>query len=160
MVKYTDPGPVEFSARLERADVSNGQAYVVFPFSVPDLFGTKGRVPVTAQFDGVDYQGSLVTYGNGHLIPVLRHIREQIGKRPGDVVQVRIALDTADRVVELADDVASALQDSGQLAAFRQLSYSHQREYQVWIAEAKRPETRATRIAKTSLMVREGKRAR
>ena len=40
--------------------------------------------------------------------------------------------------------------------AFAKLSYSHRREYVDWVEEAKRPETRARRIAATVERVREG----
>jgi uncharacterized protein YdeI (YjbR/CyaY-like superfamily) len=33
--------------------------------------------------------------------------------------------------------------------AFRNFSYSHRKEYVKWVLEAKRPETRARRIAET-----------
>ena len=44
-------------------------------------------------------------------------------------------------------------------AAFAKLSFTHQREYVEWVEEAKRPETRARRIAGTVERVREGQAA-
>ena len=51
----------KFKARIEGASV--GGACVYFPYDVEEEFGTKGRVPVKATFDGVPYSGSLVKYG-------------------------------------------------------------------------------------------------
>lgn len=158
MAAFTDPGTISFDAVLTRADVSGSSAFVAFPFDVRTLFGTRGRVPVNATFDGVPYRGSLVTYGDGHMILVLGEIRKQIGKEAGDTVAVTIALDTAARVVELDADVERAWADAGVLDAFRAQSYSHQREYALWIAEAKRAETRANRIAKAASMIAEGRK--
>jgi uncharacterized protein YdeI (YjbR/CyaY-like superfamily) len=43
---------------------------------------------------------------------------------------------------------------------FDKLSYTHQREYVMWIEEAKRDETRANRVTKAIEMLKKGKRAR
>ncbi len=65
-------------------------AYVEFPYDVRQEFG-QGRVKVHATFDGVPYDGSLVRMGTpGHIIGVLKAIRKQIGKQPGDMVHVTI----------------------------------------------------------------------
>lgn len=50
--------------------------------------------------------------------------------------------------VSLPDDVESALAaNPAAKVAFGQLAPSHRREYLEWIEEAKRPETRARRVA-------------
>jgi hypothetical protein len=160
MPAYRDPGPVAFDALILRnTDVANSSAWVAFPFDVSELYGVKGRVPVSATFDGVPYRGSLAKMGGpDHLIVLVRDIREAIGKQPGDTVRVEVRLDTAERTVELGADARAALEAGGQSAAFDALSYSHQREYQRWIDEAKRPATRAARISRTVEMVAEGRR--
>ncbi len=160
MVQYRDPGPIAFDAVILRnTEVANSSAWVEFPFAVFELFGVKGRVPITASVDGEPYRGSLANMGgDAHLFPVLKEIREKIGKQAGDTVSVTVQLDTAPRTVELAPDARAALETSGQAAAFDALAYSHQREYERWIEEAKRPETRASRIEKMTTMVAEGKR--
>jgi hypothetical protein len=158
MSRYRNPGRLEFDAVLTRADVSGSSAFVAFPFDARELFGTGGRVPVNATFDGVPYRGSLVTYGDGHLILVLSSIREQLGKEPGNEVHVTVELDEAPRTVELDDDVLQVFTADGVLEDFRTMSYSHQREYAQWIAEAKRDETRARRIVKAAEMIRDGQR--
>jgi uncharacterized protein YdeI (YjbR/CyaY-like superfamily) len=62
---------------------------------------------------------------------------------------VTLAADTAPRTVEVADDLRAALDAAGLADTFTALSYSHQREYVTWIDEAKKPATRARRIAGT-----------
>ncbi|NLG50852.1 MAG: DUF1905 domain-containing protein [Chloroflexi bacterium] len=65
-------------------------AYVEIPFDVKAEFG-RGRVPVTATFDGVVYEGSLVRMGTPcHIIGIRKDIRAKIGKQAGDVVHVTI----------------------------------------------------------------------
>jgi hypothetical protein len=77
----------KFKAKIESGD--GGGAYVLFPFDTEKEFATKGKVPVKAIFDGVPYSGSLIKYGNPlHMLGVLKSIREQIGKGPGDMIEV------------------------------------------------------------------------
>jgi hypothetical protein len=65
-------------------------AYVEIPFDVKAEFG-KGRVSVTATFDGVPYEGSVVKMGTPcHIIGIRKDIRAKIGKQPGDAVKVTI----------------------------------------------------------------------
>ena len=66
-----------------------GGAGVAFPYDVQREFGTRANVRVNATFDGVPYRGSLAKCGPGpHMLGVLKAVREQIGKGPGDVVEV------------------------------------------------------------------------
>ena len=50
-----------FTARLKKVEGIDG-AYVECPFDVREEFG-KGRVKVSATFDGVPYNGSIVKMG-------------------------------------------------------------------------------------------------
>jgi hypothetical protein len=76
-----------FKAKIESGD--GGGAYVLFPYDTEKEFATKGKVTVKATFNGVPYSGSLIKYGNPlHMLGVLKSIREQIGKGPGDMVEV------------------------------------------------------------------------
>jgi hypothetical protein len=137
-----------FRAVIE--DAGGGGAFVRVPFDVEAAFGRK-RVPVEATLDGQPYRGTLVRMGEPcHILPVLKEIRARIGKRVGGEVEVTLREDTAPRVVEIPPDLGAALAKSlPAQAAFQALAYTHQREYVNWILEAKRPETRARRIAQT-----------
>ena len=66
------------------------RAYVEFPYDAEALFG-KGRIKVSATFDGVPYAGSLVRMGTpGHILGMRKDIRAQLGKQPGDTVHVTV----------------------------------------------------------------------
>jgi hypothetical protein len=54
---------------------------------------------------------------------------------------------------EIPQDIAEALKTAGLAAFFAASASSHQNEYLKWIAEAKRPGTRKTRIEKTLKML-------
>ncbi|PKP01338.1 MAG: antitermination protein NusB [Bacteroidetes bacterium HGW-Bacteroidetes-6] len=125
-------------------------AYIEFPFDVQKEFGKKGQVKVKAYFDGFEYRGSLVKMGHPcHIIGLNKQVRDAIGKGPGDEVDVIIVEDTEERIVEVPSDLQAALNTNPEAkAVFEKMSYSHKREYVEAILEAKKPETRISRIAK------------
>jgi hypothetical protein len=134
-----------------------GGAGVLFPFDVEKEFGVKGRVPVKATFDGVAYAGSLMKCGDAsHTLGVLKSIRQQIGKGPGDEVDVVVCKDEEERTVEFPAEFAKLMEENGLLAAFEKLSYTPRREYCRWIDEAKKEETRLNRMRKAVEMLRSG----
>ncbi len=86
---------IKFIATLQEATVGTGGAFVLFPYDVQETFGTKGRVPIKATIDGEPYRGSLVKYGHPqHIFPVLKAIREKLGKKIGDPIEVILEIDT------------------------------------------------------------------
>lgn len=79
----------EFDATILKVPDIDG-AYVEFPYDVKEEFG-KGRVKVTATFDGVGYEGSLVRMKTpGHILGIRKEIRSAINKQAGDLVHVTI----------------------------------------------------------------------
>jgi uncharacterized protein YdeI (YjbR/CyaY-like superfamily) len=79
----------------------------------------------------------------------------------GEQVDVDIELDTEPREVEVPADLAEALaHDSPARATFDGLSYTHRKEWVRWIEEAKKAETRATRLGKAVESLHAGQRAR
>jgi len=145
----------KFKARIESAGA--GGACVYFPYDVEKEFGSRGRVPVKATFDGVPYSGSMIKYGAPqHMLGILKDIQEQIGKGPGDIVEVTVEKDEAERSVDVPAEFEKFLKKEKVWAAFDQLSYTHKKEYVRWITEARREETRANRLAKSVEMLRGG----
>lgn len=142
-------------------DAGGGGAFVEVPFDVEKAFGSK-KPRVKAMIEGIPYRGTLTRMGGErHILIILKTIRERIGKSFGDKVKITVAADTEPRVVEVPDDLRSALKkDKEAKAFFDKLSYTHQREYVTWINEAKKPETRAARILKTIGMLKKGKKGR
>ena len=65
-------------------------AYIEFPYDVKEEFG-KGRVKVTAFFDGFEYNGILVKMQTTcHIIGIRKDIRKAINKQAGDTIEVII----------------------------------------------------------------------
>ena len=149
----------EFEAVLEAGD-GDGGVFVVVPFSVPEVYGTRGRVPVQVTFDGYPYQGSITPLGDGHhALHVLKQIRKAVDKTIGDTVRVTISRDMAERKMEAPADLAARLATNPTAAAyFAKLAYIHQREYVRWLEGAKKPEIRTTRLGEIVEMLAQGRK--
>ena len=146
-----------FTATILNA--GGGGAFVDVPFDVEKAFGAK-KPKVKATFDGVPYRGMLARMGTDyHILIILKSIREQIGKSFGDKVRITVELDTEPREVEVPKDLMRELKQNKEAKAFfDKLSYSHKREYVMWINEAKKEETWQNRIVKMIEMLKQGKK--
>jgi hypothetical protein len=146
----------QFQAEIESA--GGGGAYVNIPFDVEEAFGKK-RVQIKATIDGEKYRGTLVHMGTPqHIMPVLKEIRERIGKSFGDEVAIELEEDLEPRQVEIPPDFKQALEaDPITITNFNRLSYTHQKEYVRWISEAKRDQTRQIRVQQAVDMLKKGK---
>lgn len=143
-----------FSATIQSA--GGGGAYVLFPFDVVECFGVKGRIPVKATIDGAPYTGSMVKYGHPqHMLLILKSIREQIGKHPGDEVSVVIWRDEIQRTIDIPPLFEQLLKKEKLLQQFEKLSYTHRKEYIAWMTNAKKEETRIARMTKAIEMLRQ-----
>src|SRR5580658_3426919 len=145
----------KFKAKIKAGD--GGGAYVHFPYDTEKEFATKGKVPVKATFNGVPYTGSLIKYRNPlHLLGVPKTIREQIGKGPGDTIEVVVWGDEEVRTVEVPAQFEKLIKKERLLPVFEKLSYTHRKEYCRWITDAKREETRLRRLEKAIEMLKKG----
>ena len=119
------------------------------PAAVSDAFGVRGHVPVVGTADGVELTATLVPVGGGrHRLFLNSAIRQAIGKGAGDSVEIRIRLDRSDRTPETPLDLREALTEDGASAAWEALAPSRRKECLVWLADAKRDQTRAARIGR------------
>ena len=148
-----------FNAVIQNA--GGGGAFVEVPFDVEKAFGSK-KPKVKALIEGVPYRGTLVRMGTEcHLLLILKSIREQVGRTFGDEVKVSVELDVEERVAVVPAELKRAFKsDKEAKSAFEKLSYTHKKEYVMWIEEAKREETRARRVAQTLTMLKDGKKSR
>jgi bifunctional DNA-binding transcriptional regulator/antitoxin component of YhaV-PrlF toxin-antitoxin module len=147
MKKYT------FTAKIIAGD--GGGTGVLFPYDTQEAFGTKGKVPIHATFNGVPYTGSLIKYGfPQHTLHLPKAIREQLGKVPGDTIEVVVWKDESERVLEVPPELAALLKKEALLPFFESLSYTHRKEYCRWITEAKKEETRSKRLEKAVDMLK------
>ena len=119
------------------------------PERVSNAFGLRGHVPVVGTADGADLVATLVPVGSGrHRLFLNGAVRGAIGKRAGDPVEIRIRLDRSDRTPETPDDLQEALAEGGAATAWEALTPSRRKECLVWLADAKRQDTRASRMSR------------
>jgi hypothetical protein len=140
----------EFEAALE-ADPRTGDVFVVAPFSVAELYGTKDELPVQTAIDGFPYQGELLPLGDGyHALVVPREVRRAVGKTVGDVLRVALSHDLSERVVTMPEDLAAALEENvAALTFFKKLEKPEQRAYVRYLKGAKNLDARAKRLTET-----------
>lgn len=136
----------QFEATIQEAD--RGGAYIPVPPPVLEALGGGARIPVRATFDGIPYTGSIANMGNGPCLGILKSIRAQLAKSPGDKVTITVERDTTERTVEVPADLAAALKEKGLRQSFDALSYTTRKEHALSVTDAKRPETRTRRIEK------------
>lgn len=147
------PGKQSFAAVIQ--DAGGGGAFVEVPFDVEKEFGSK-RPRVKAMIEGIPYRGTLTRMSTEcHILGIRKEIREQIGKTFGDAIKVTVEPDTEERVVEVPVELKKLFRAEREAkAVFEKLSYTHKREYVMWINEAKKEETRQNRIVKTIEMLK------
>ena len=110
--------------------------------------GPAKRYPVVVTVNGYSYRNSVSWYKGAFMIAFSAENRAAAGLTDGGEVEVSLELDDAPRVLELTDDLITALNGAGVYERFRELSYSRQRGLaEPWMA-AKSQETRDKNLAK------------
>ena len=139
-----------FEADLVKGTKFNGWTYIEVPWEVAQQLPRKGRIHVVGFLDAVAYRSALNRRGDGALFMfVSQPIQKSLGKRANDIVEVRMAIDLEERIVEIPADLAEALEMSEEAKhVFDGFSYSHKKELVDWINDCKKPETRLRRIVK------------
>ncbi len=152
MTRSTKAAPhVVFTATVVRHGPG---AYFALPFDPKETFG-KVRAPVTVTLNGFTFRTTIVAMGGPPCIGLRASNREAAKVDGGDRVDVRLVLDTEERVVTPPADLVKALKAvPGTWERWRELSFTHQREHAEAVESAKKPETRARRIANAVDMVR------
>jgi hypothetical protein len=86
--------------------------------------------------------------GGKNLIGLSKAARAELGVEIGDTVAAVVDLDVGDRVIEVPDDLAAALDAAPRVrAAFDALAYTYRKEHVRAVTEAKQQATRERRIA-------------
>jgi len=117
---------------------------------------TKGSDWNPVSMIAIDDRWSATRYKFAPGLEEQRHARqsESINDVDGSVV-----VDREKRIVTAPKDLQTLLAKNARArAAFDALSFTNRKEYVVWIVEAKKPETRDARLAKTVEMLAKGKK--
>jgi hypothetical protein len=145
-----------FNAIIKQHEGING-AYIEPPFDVNEVFGAK-RVKVIATFDGIEYRGSIVYMGGCYVLGITQEIRKKIGKSFGDMITVTIEKDEEERTVEAPEDFLKALSSNEfAMSFYEKMSFTNKKKCVNWIINAKKTDTRSSRILKAVEKLAEGK---
>lgn len=125
-----------------------GPIGIVVPAEAMAQLGPGKRYPVVVTLAGYSYRNTVGWYRGAFRIAFSSENQKAAGLGRGDEVEVSLELDDAPRVLEIPDELSSALSAAGALEGFSALSYSKQRMFvDPWVA-AKTQETRDKNLAK------------
>lgn len=123
-------------------------AVILTDEQVAELGAGKKAFPVTVRIGDATLGARLARMGGENLIGFSKAARTTLGVAIGDTVDITIAIDDAPREVEIPPALAEALDaDPVAKTAFDALAYSRRKEYARSVADAKKEETRARRVA-------------
>ncbi len=131
-------------------------------FEVPDeiveALGSGKRPAVTVTVRGHTYRSTIAVMGGRCLVPLSAENRASAGVAAGDNVEVEIELDTAERVLDVPDDLAAAIAADPEAQSFwDSISYSRRRRIVLAVEGAKAADTRVRRIEKSVTDLHAGK---
>ena len=140
---------LSFKARLVPTGPKGAWCFLHFPFDVVKTFGTRARVPVSGTINGFPFRSSLAPMGGKHLMCVNKAMQAGAKAKPGDIAHFVMQRDDKPRTVSLPPALKKALAAKPKAkAAFEKLSYTHKKEYALWVAGAKQAETVQRRLKK------------
>ena len=131
-------------------------AIVLTDDQVDTLAPGKKTFPVKVTINGTTLPLRLARMGDENLIGFSKAKRAEADVEIGGTYRVVVELDAGERQVDVPDDLAAALKAAKLTKQLDALAYSHRKEFVRRIAEAKKPETRARRIADTVTKVQAG----
>jgi hypothetical protein len=149
-----ETGAVKFQTTLLRFGPNNTGIEV--PEEVLAGLGRGRRVAVRATVNGYTCRTTVAPAYGRILMPFSSSHRAASGLTGGEPIEVELVPDDAPREVEMPTDLSAALEDAPEAREFfASLSYTSQRSYVLWSEDARKPETRAARIAKAAVRLAE-----
>ncbi len=134
---------IDFSTELIK---ERNAVRLCVPADLAATLGTARLLPALITINGRPVRATLHKMGGTYMTAVNKAVQQQVGATAGDTVTVTIEPDAEDGVVDLPDDLTTALADEGVRDAFDRLTAFRRREMVKAVVSAKKPETRARRI--------------
>jgi hypothetical protein len=148
----------EFTAVVEGRP--GGGVAIKLPFDPSAAWGERERYDLTGTINGHKLHGKLTSRAGGHVLelgpPWCRDATVVVGAQ----IVVLLAPE-GPQLGAMAEDIAAALDaEPAARRFFESLATFYRKNFMRWIEGAKRPETRAKRIAETVATLKSGKRER
>ncbi len=163
MISNKPASRIRFKAKLLRPATTakaSSWAFLVLPKSASAKLPTRGTTTVEGTLNGHSFRAALEPDGErSHWLKVNGKLREAAGAGVGDIVALDIAPARAELEARVPADLRKALAATPKArATWSEISPAARRDWIQWIVTAKRPETRARRIANARKMLAGGKR--
>lgn len=123
-------------------------AGILVPEEVIEKLGGGKRPLVRVKIAQYSYRSAIAVMDGKYMISFSAEHRQASGINGGDEADVTLELDLEPRAVELPEDLKTALEQAGAMAAFEKSAPSMKKEYVRQVEEAKAAETRERRIGK------------
>lgn len=151
----TKRGSQEFEVSIS---VTGSRTSLPIPFDPNVVWGKKQRHYVAGQINGCPIRGSLGSDGSQYFLPLGAAWKRDAHIDLNEPVKVTLYPEGPQQD-NLADDITSAFSsDEDAKAYFDSLATFYRNTYIRWIESAKRPETRAARIAEMMALLRDKKK--
>jgi Bacteriocin-protection, YdeI or OmpD-Associated/Domain of unknown function (DUF1905) len=149
----------KFKTNVEAGE--RGRVFITIPFVPNDKWGKKPRHFVKGTINTTAFSGSLGSRGGANFFPINKDLQDQAKIGPGDAVTVTIEPQDTAASSDLPEDLERALAGEPKaLEFFQGLSTFYRNTYLKWITEAKKAETRTTRVEQTVKLLKQGKKQR
>jgi Bacteriocin-protection, YdeI or OmpD-Associated/Domain of unknown function (DUF1905) len=133
---------------------------IELPFEPAAAWGERDRYDVTGSINGYRVRGKLASRARGYVLELGPAWCRDATVVSGMPVEVRLTPE-GPQVSGMPEDIAAALDAEPEARRFfESLPTFYRKNFMRWIDDAKRPETRARRIAETVATLKAGKRER
>jgi antitoxin component of MazEF toxin-antitoxin module len=134
---------------------TGGGAAAQIPPDVAQQLGGNRQMRVTGTLNGHPIRTSTMPYRGAFYVGLHKAAREAAGVEIGDQVELELTRDDSPRVLELPPELEAAfLAEPALRERFSGLSFSRRRDLVGPISEAKKPQTRASRLQKALAILR------
>jgi len=147
---------LRFQAKIQGRE-AGVVAAIAPPVDVIEYFGTRARVPIRGTINGFPFRSSLMPCSNARMMPVNKTLCQGAGVQPGDLVDVVMEKDEAERTVKAPPELERELAKSKKARErWDGLAFTHKKEMANSISGAKQEETRTRRLAKVISVLKTG----
>lgn len=140
------PGDMALKVRVTLEPHGPATAIELSDAQVVELAAGK-RAPVLVTIGERTTRLRLAVMGGKNLIGLSKAARAELGVDIGDTIDAVIDVDTAERTVDVPEELAQALRKHRLTDRFDALAYTRRKGYAASVSGAKRTETRERRIA-------------
>ena len=147
----------QFQATLQTAAK---RVWITLPFDPNRVWGAKERHHISGTIDGKPFRGPLELLGDSFIL-VLGAAWRRDNPVEGEASLTVVLWPEGPQAGTMAEDITTALTKEAAAASFfAALPTFYRNNYVRWIESAKRPETRAKRIAEMVELLKAGQRER